>query len=243
MLHDIKTLMRRIGDTDFLTADAVTLRSVGGLLVALVRRHPAAPRLLSSACEVAVLRFRESAAFEEQSLWLRVLLHLHGGDGENLFADVLDDDEFLFLESRREAVERRWHSAAVTLSSLPLMERMELLSWLCQQDVSTSSESFERCRAEVFGGSHIPLQTVLSYYHLLRHARPHDASLENARLHREYTTFLGTLVGGWGEEESPQWWQHEEVRWLLRLDAVPRCSEVRIGELTMQFPDAFPCWC
>lgn len=104
---DAAPLLDGIRQTDFLTADADTLQALGGLLLALtVCRHPQAPQLLSQACAAAVRRFGEATAMAERSRWLQVLLHLHGGDREDLFADVLDDEEFHRLEARQAETER-----------------------------------------------------------------------------------------------------------------------------------------
>lgn len=108
MPADIHLLMERIRMVDLSSADALTLRSIGGLLLMLLYSHSDAPSLLSSVHEIALARFKESSTIESRSVWLSVLLHISGYDRDVLFCDVLDDDEFELLESLQEDVERWW---------------------------------------------------------------------------------------------------------------------------------------
>lgn len=78
--------------------------------------HPAAPSLLSSVHEAALVHFKESSTMEEHSQWLRVLMHISNNDRDVLLADVLDDAEFQMLDTLLESVER-WQDANPSIHS------------------------------------------------------------------------------------------------------------------------------
>ena len=257
---DIHSLFARIRQVDVQTATAPTLQAIGGLLWALIWHHTDAPSLLSQIHDVAVRHFREAATAEEQSQWLRVLIHISGGDRENIFADVLDDDEFLLLEALQQEVEHQWLVAIADLtvpvssplSALPLMERMQRLTYFYQQDLNilsgghdeqacailtAAAACFEQCRTEIFSNGHADMSAILFYYHLLRQARPGSNHPRNASLYKAYANLLDTL-GDSIKASSDTCWQMQEISWQMRLEAERTYDRALLPRLSLADPSA-----
>lgn len=252
MNNNITSLFERIRQVDFQTATTPTLQAIGGLLWMLIYHHADAPSLLSSLHDVAVRRFGSADTAEEQSRWLWVLIHISGGDKENIFADVLDDDEFTALEARQAETERLWLSSDIdTLSALPLLERMQRLTYFYQQDINTLSGGnddrartilntaavcFEQCRTEVFSSKDISI--LLPYYHLLCYARPGRSHPSNTSLYTEYATLLDTLSEGM-TDDSDVYWPLQEVLWHAHLETQhPYCDRALLPLLSLADPSA-----
>ena len=251
MINSINPLFERIKTVDFRTASAPTLQAIGGLLWTLIYHHADAPLLLSPLRNVVVQHFSEATTTEEQAQWLRTLIHISGDDKENIFADVLDDDTFLMLEARQQEIEQQWQSDIAALSALPLLERMQRLTYFYQQDINalsggnddrartilnTAATCFEQCRTEVVSSRNI--STLLPYYHLLRHARPGQRHPSNVSLYAECANLLDILSEGMADD-SDAYWPLQEIHWQTRIETqYSGCDRALLPLLSMADPSA-----
>ena len=260
MILNILPLIAKVRESNLKNLTPAKASAIGGLLQLLCIADDEARKLLYVVREQAVERFRSAGTPAEASEWLLTLLHVCHGDSENLFIDVIDDDEYRMLAAKQSEVEQCWMSEIAPLTDgtahpfedLPLLERLRRLLIFYMHDInalgggddeqaftllSSASRVFEKCREELFSSFRGDVESYILYYHVLSIMRPDHKCLDDVRHYRQYFHYFDDYFHGTGKDTELAWTERE-IRFHHLLALEPHFDTTALAGLWLATPES-----
>ena len=240
-------LVNELNTTD-LTADPARASAIGGLLNLLIAAGDVPDGQLdafdSAVYEQSLAHFRHASHEAEREEWLRTLYHIVGS--EELFYNVIDDEEYERLESLREAIVAKWDDEVSTLigeeeenpwASLSLGDRLQRLQWFYHTDIMAlthgddrlavclfdkAERCFHQCREELFSALRTSCSTFLFplYYQVLCLACPGKRNIDYVAYYKQFFNIFACTDFA----DDTARWQAEEIATHYRLSAMHRAD-------------------